>query len=125
MTQNEDYQIASYLKKINSINDEIKRRNAYIKTLRDKKRQTEELMYKYMQKRGMNEYEVQVERVTPKTKKVTKRTKKIVLENIAPKEAKEKKVRRSKKEKRGETIKYLTDLGVNDPVEAFNNLAKI
>ena len=113
------------MNKINSINDEIKRRNAYIKTLREKKKQTEELMYKYMQKRGMTEYEIQVERVTPKTKKVTKRTKKIVLENIAPKEAKEKKVRRSKKEKRGDTIKYLTDLGINDPVEAFNNLAKI
>jgi len=122
---NDDYQITSYLNKINSINDEIKRRNAYIKTLREKKRQTEELMYKYMQKRGMNEYEVQVERVTPKTKKVTKRTKKIVLENIAPKEEKEKKPRRSKKEKRGETIKYLTDLGINDPVDAYNNLSKI
>ena len=122
---NDDYQIASYLTKINNINDEIKRRNSYIKTLREKKKQTEELMYKYMKKRGMTEYEVQVERITPKTKKVTKKTKKIVLENIEPKEAKEKKVRKSKKEKRGDTIKYLTDLGVNDPVEAFNNLSKI
>lgn len=125
MNPQNDYQITAYLNKINSINDEIKRRNAYIKTLREKKRKTEELMYKYMQKYNMTEYEVQVEKVTPKTKKVTKRTKKIVLENIAPKEAKERKVRKSKKEKRGETIKYLTDLGINDPVDAYNNLSKI
>lgn len=112
-----------YIKKIKNIDDELKRVNARAKILREKKKATQSLLYTWMKKKNIQEYEM--ETLTPKTKRPSKRTKRIVLDDIAPKDKSEKVKRKSKKEKRTEVIKYFADLGVNDPVEAYNNLNKI
>lgn len=90
--------MATYVKSINGLNETIKRHNDVIKKLREQRKIYENKLFLFMEKNNMEEYEG------------------IKIEKIRPKEKLEKKKAKEKKE---ETIRLFTEIGVDDPVELF------
>jgi hypothetical protein len=90
--------MATYVKSINSLSDTIKKHSEIIKKLKDQRKDYENKLYIFMKKNNMEIYEG------------------IKIEKIQPKEKSE---RKKAKEKRAETVRLFSEIGVDDPDELF------
>ena len=90
--------MSTYVASINRINESIKRQNEVIKKLREQRKNYEAKLFVFMEKNKMEEYEG------------------IKIDKIRPKEKTEKKKAR---EKREETVRLFSKIGVDDPDELF------
>jgi len=87
----------SYIRNLNSIGESIKRHNAQLKILREKKKESEKRLHSYMIKNNMEEYGgYKASKIAPKEKKLVKK----------------------KKEKKTDAIRLFSEIGITDP-ESF------
>ena len=94
----------SFVRKIHSLDENLKKYNEKIKMLRSTRKETLERLAKWMEKKGLEEY------------------KGIKLENIS---SKPKKQRITKKYKKRETMRLFSEMGVQDPEDVFKRLEMI
>jgi seryl-tRNA synthetase len=94
---------SSYVSKINSIDEALKRANTHIKTLKTEKKQAQERLYKYMVSKKLEEYEG------------------VTLKKIAPKQ---KVVRKKENEKKQDAMKLFSDIGVDDPETLYTTFVE-
>jgi hypothetical protein len=90
--------MTTYVKSINSLSETIKKHSEIIKKLREQRKEYENKLYIFMKKNNMEIYEG------------------IKIEKIKPKEKSE---RKKQKEKREETVRLFSEIGVDDPDELF------
>lgn len=88
----------SYVNSIKNINESIKKINENVKKLKEQRKIHEHRLFLFMQKNKLEEYEG------------------IKIDKIRPKPAIQKKKAKEKKE---ETIKLFSEIGVDDPTELF------
>ena len=93
----------SYVKEINSLDEEIKRLTSRLKDLRSQRKICSEKLYAYMEKNNIesiNQGKIKLNKIKPKDRKKT----------------------RPKKERTQETIKLLRDAGIPNPSAFFNQI---
>lgn len=88
----------SYIREINSLDDEIKRLNSKLKALREQKRSKQDLLYKYMTKNHIDKYGG------------------ITAKSIRPRENFP---RKPESEKKSDAITLFTQLGIENPEEVY------
>lgn len=90
--------MGTYVKSINSLNETIKRHSEVIKKLKEQRKLYENKLFVFMEKNKMEEYEgIKIDKIRPKPPVVKKKA----------------------KEKRDETLKLFSQIGVDDPNELF------
>jgi hypothetical protein len=93
----------SYCKTIKSINAELLRMTKTKNLLMDEKKKTEEKLYYWMKKNGVEELDgIKIEKIKPKEKVLM--------------------VRKKKKEKEDDAIRILMETGIPDPVEVYKKI---
>lgn len=91
----------SYVREINSIDQELKRINAKAKKLRNQKKAKEKLLYQYMVRNKLDTYQgIKLSSIQPKTK------------------------RKTEKQKRAESIELFRKAGIPNPEQFYEEYKK-
>ena len=94
---------AAFINQIRTIDSTLSRLNPQIASLRKKKREAQERLYKWMAARQLEEYEgVKIKKITPKPKAV----------------------RKKKDEKKRDAIALFQTIGVNDPEGLYESFQR-
>lgn len=88
----------AYVREISSLDDEIKRLNGKLRTLREQKKTKQDLLYKYMMKNRIEKYSG------------------ITAKSIRPREQRP---RKPESQKKSDAIDLFTQIGVENPEELY------